>query len=60
MEEDRSGLELRDEGSRLFRDEVVDGRRSAIGNLLDINKSSLEDLENKEGPSKVVNSFFET
>ena len=57
---DRSGLVLDDKWGRSFADKVVDKSASTTNELLDRNKSSWDGSEDKEGSSKVVNSFFET
>ena len=60
FKKNRSSLGLWDEGDRSFENKVVDEGEPALDNLLDRDDFRLDDLEGKEGSSKVVNSFFET
>ena len=60
LNENRSSFILEGEEGRSFENKVVDRRRSTLDSSLDRDKSSLCELEGKEGSSKVVNSFFET
>ena len=60
LDRDRSSLVLDEEWSRSFTDEAVDESMPTTDELLDRNESSWDSLEDKEGSSKVVNSFFKT